>query len=126
RTVTSSQGVASYYFVAEVPIATLTYDDVLPNSLIALNDQLPSIDWGPPPVDLKGMVKMANGMIAGFRDNEVWFCEPYRPHAWPAPYVLGVESQIVGLVVQQQSLVIMTVGWTSIATGISPDAMALT
>ena len=126
RTVTSSQGVATYFFVVELPITTLAFDDAIPNSVIALNDALQSTNWLPPPIDLNGMVNMANGMIAGFRDTEIWFCEPYRPHAWPPQYVLSVESEIVGLGVQQQSLVIMTVGWTYIATGIRPSAMALT
>lgn len=126
RTVTSTQGVADFFFVAEIPITTLLYHDVTPSLTVALNDTLRSEDWGPPPIDLKGLVNMPNGMIAGFRENEIWFCEPYRPHAWPAQYVLGVESNVVGLGVQQQSLIICTTGWTYIATGISPSGMALT
>lgn len=126
RTVTNQQGVADFFFVDEMPIATLVYDDILASGVVALHDTLKSENWLPPPDDINGLVNMPNGMIAGFRKNEVWFCEPYLPHAWPPQYVLGVESEIVGLGVQQQSLIILTVGWTYIATGIRPDAMTLT
>ena len=126
RTVTSSQGVAQFFFVAEIPIATLTFDDTIPDDAVALNDQLQSINWTGPPLGLNGMVNMANGMIAGFRDNEIWFCEPYRPHAWPPQYVLGVEGKIIGLGVQQQTLVVLTSGWTYAITGVNPSAMAIT
>lgn len=126
RTITNQQGVATFFFVAQVPITTLTYDDVIPDSTTVLNDELQSVNWLIPPQDLNGLVNMPNGMIAGFRHNEVWFCEPYRPHAWPPQYVLTVESEIVGLGVQQQSLVICTVGWTYVATGLNPSNMTLT
>jgi hypothetical protein len=126
RTITNLQGIATFFFVVELPIATLAYADTIPSATVGLNDQLRSMNWLPPPDDLKGMVNMANGMIAGFRDTEVWICEPYRPHAWPPQYLLSVESKIIGLGVQQQSLVILTEGWTYIATGIRPDAMSLT
>jgi hypothetical protein len=126
RTVTNQQGVASFFYVATVPIATLTYADTIPDATVALNDELASTNWAPPPSDLNGLVSMPNGVIAGFRNNEVWFCEPYRPHAWPPQFVLGIENAIIGLGVQQQSLVILSSGWTYIATGIRPDAMALT
>jgi hypothetical protein len=127
RTVTNTQGVATFFFVVELPIATLSYDDAALSATVALNAELISTNWSGPPADLNGLVGMPNGMIAGFRfHNEIWFCEPYRPHAWPPQYVIGVESPIVGLGVQQQSLVIMTEGWTYIATGISPTSMTLT
>lgn len=126
RTVTSTQGVAEFFLVAEVPITTLTFDDSVPSATVALGQILASTNWAPPPEGLNGLVNMPNGMIAGFSGKEIWFCEPYRPHAWPPQYVLTVESEIVGLGVQQQSLVVCTVGWTYIATGIRPNAMALT
>lgn len=127
RTVVSAQGVATFYFVAEVPIATLVYDDdcaVFPDSVIVLNEQLQSTTWSGPPSDLQGLVTMPNGMVAGWRSNEVWFCEPYYPHAWPVQYVLAVDPIIVGLGVYNQSLIILCEGQPYAATGIHPSAMA--
>jgi hypothetical protein len=133
RTVVSAQGVSTFFFVDELPIATLTYDDDCsggsvhggPDSIIVANEQLQSTNWSPPPFDLKGMVTMPNGMIAGWRGNEVWFCEPYLPHAWPVMYTIAVDPIIVGLGVYNQSLIILCEGQPYAATGVHPSAMAL-
>jgi len=127
RTITSAQGVATFFFVAEVPIATLVYVDdcaLFPDSIIAQNEQLQSATWSGPPADLQGLVTMANGMVAGWRNNEVWFCEPYYPHAWPVQYVLAVDPIIVGLGVYNQSVIILCDGQPYSSTGIHPSAMS--
>ena len=128
RTVVSAQGVSTFYFVAEVPIATLVYDDnaaTFPDSVIVANEQLQSANWAGPPADLQGLVTMPNGMVAGWRANEVWFCEPYVPHAWPVQYVVAVDPIIVGLGVYNQSLIILCEGQPYAATGVHPSAMAI-
>jgi hypothetical protein len=64
-------------------------------------------------------------MIAGWRGSEIWFCEPFRPHAWPAAYAITAEYPIVGLGVINQTLVVLTAGYPMIATGINPSVMSL-
>jgi len=125
RSVTSTQGVASYFFVAEVPIGTLAYDDTQTDAQITLNEQLLSTEWSEPPSDLQGLVSMPNGMVAAWRKNEVWFCEPYEPHAWPLKYMIAVPTNIVGLGVLGQTLIILTEGNPWSATGIMPGQMSL-
>jgi hypothetical protein len=122
RTVVGPDGDVGFFFVAEIPITTLTFDDTVSGDIVANSQELPSENWTPPPIDLKGMVSMPNGMIAGWRENEVWFCEPYRPHAWPAQYVVGVESPIVGLGTVDQNLMVLTSGQPYVVTGIHPAA----
>ena len=128
RTVVGAQGVATFFFVVELPITTLTYPDncaVTTDAVIVGNEQLTSLYWSAPPDDLLGLVTMPNGLIAGWRKNEVWFCEPYYPHAWPVPYVIAVDPDIVGLGVFDQSLIILTDGQPYSATGTDPSSMAL-
>lgn len=133
RTVVSASGVATFFFVDEIPIATLTYDDDCatgtshggPDSVVSLNEQLQSTNWSGPPSDLQGLVTMANGIIAGWRLNEVWFCEPYVAHAWPVQYVISVDPNIVGLGVFNQSLIILCDGQPYAATGVHPSQMSL-
>jgi len=125
RSVTSVQGVASYFLVVELPITTLTYDDILADSAIVLNEQLGSLDWFPPPTDLQGLISLPNGMVASWRKNEVWFCEPYQPHAWPLKYMIAVPNNIVGLGAIGQTVIILTEGSPWSATGIDPSSMAL-
>ena len=97
RTITGTDGTTTYFFVAEVPIATATYVDNATDQTVALNSELESTTWSGPPSDLEGWVSLGNGMIAGWRANELWFCEPYRVHSWPVQYVLVTEYPIVGL-----------------------------
>ena len=125
RTETGTDGSVGFFFVVELPIATLTYADTVSEDIVANSEQLQSTDWAPPPADLKGMVSMPNGMVAGWRANELWFCEPYHPHAWPVKYMLGVESPIMGLGTIDQNCMVLTSGQPYVATGVDPSVMTL-
>jgi hypothetical protein len=123
RTITSSTGVATFFFVAEVPIATLVYSDTLADTLVANQGSLETVDWTPPPDDLQGFAMMPNGIVASWRSNELWFSEPFRPHAWPTVYVHTVEYPIVGLGVANQTLIVCTAGHPIAASGSTPGAI---
>lgn len=109
--VNPTTGVASGSFVDSTTTANL------------IGVSLTSLYFTPPPTDLKGLVAMPNGVLAGFRGNEVWFCEPYLPHAWPSGYMMTVGSPIVGLGVFGQTLVVCTVSNPVLITGSTPGAM---
>lgn len=111
-----------YLKVADVSIGTSSYADSL--SATALGGILPSTTWTAPPSDLQGIVVMANGIMAGFRGNEIYFCEPYLPHAWPAEYALTVEFPVVGIAALGESLVVATKGNPFIISGTSPASMS--
>lgn len=126
RTEVGTDGLTvAFFFVDEQVITDLDYTDTKPSSVVAASEQLLSEDWSGPPADLQGMVSMPNGMIAGWRGNEVWFCEPYRPHAWPVKYTINVEFQVVGLGTIDQNCMILTAGQPYVAMGIHPEVMAL-
>lgn len=125
RTVTGGNGVAAYFFVDEVPLGTTTFADTYNDEDITTNDQLETEGWFPPSSDFKGWVAMPNGIIAAWRENEVWFCEPYRPHAWPPDYAVAVDYPVVGCGVMGQTLVICTTGSPWTATGVHPSVMSL-
>jgi len=125
RTITSSAGVATYFLVTEQDITDTTYSDTQLDSAISGNGQLESTTWTAPPSDMKGMASMANGMVIGFRDNEILYAEPYRPHAWPVMYSLSVDFEIVGIGVIGQTAVICTQAATYAATGINPSSVTL-
>ncbi len=125
RTVTSSQGVASYFFVTELANSATSYADTNLSTTITSNNQLASATWFGPPADLQGWVSMPNGIIAGWSGKEVWFCEPYRPHAWPSEYTVSSDYNIVGLGVQGQTLIVCTEGYPTAITGINPASMSM-
>ena len=114
-----------FFFVVELPAATAAYADNNSNTVVASNEIMASTDWIGPPSDLTGWVTMPNGMIAGWKGSELWFCEPYRPHAWPAAYSNVVEYPIIGLGVINQTLVVCTAGYPIVATGIHPDSISM-
>ena len=123
RTITSAAGVATFFLVDEVPCSTTSYNDTKTDDDVSLNEQLESFSWTPPPSDIQGLTVMWNGMVAGFRENELWVCEPYRPHAWPAKHVLTMEYPIVGLGVATQTLVVCTSGNPVTVNGSSPNSL---
>jgi hypothetical protein len=130
RSVTATAGSTTYFQVTPVggdlPITTAVYSDIITDDVIVSNNQLQSQLWTPPPEDLQGIIAMPNGMAVGWRANEMWFCEPYRPHAWPSSYTLTTEYPIVGLGVSGNSVVACTSGSPYIATGTSPGSMTAT
>lgn len=124
----SSASTASYLYVGEVTVNPATgaasgsfTDNIL---AAALGVALPSFTYTPPPAGLKGLIAMPNGILAGFVGNEVWFCEPYLPHAWPVAYMMTVGAPIVGLGVFGQSLVVCTTQTPYLITGSQPGAMS--
>jgi hypothetical protein len=125
RTVTSVAGSATYFYVTEMNVSSTAYTDENDNATVSSNDILESIYWTAPPSDLKGLVSMPNGMIAGWRNNEVWFAEPYRPHAWPVAYSVSVDYPIVGMGVIGQTLIVCTTGNPYAISGINPASMAI-
>lgn len=130
RTVTGTNSV-DYRFVAEIGAGNPTpppniYSDTITNDSVSLNESLPSNGWSMPPSDLQGLVNMANGIMVGFSGRDLYFSEPYRPHAWPVDYQLSVDAQIIGLGVYQSGVVVCTTSNPYVATGSNPASITLT
>lgn len=111
-----------YLKVADVAIGTASYSDT--KTATQLGGALESSSYNPPPSDLQGIVAMANGILVGFRENEIYFSEPYVPHAWPVEYSLTVEYPIVGLGAFGESVVVATKGNPFIISGSTPSSMS--
>lgn len=124
RTIVAASGATTYYQVAELNAQTSsqTYNDSMTDKVLASKPILQSTAWTPPP-NLDGFVTMPNGIVAGYIDNELYFSEPYRPHAWPAAYALMLDHDIVGLAVTNQTLVVCTKGNPYTASGVNPAAI---
>ena len=123
RTSTSSTA-TDYQFVAEVPVSQTTYTDRLKG--VELGELIPSIDWYPPPTDMKGLRMMANGIAVGYSGKDLLFSPPFMPHAYPTAYRLTLEDTIVGIGVYGQSVVAVTNTYPYIANGVDPESMTLT
>lgn len=120
RTQTGSQG-TYLYFIDERTASDVDYVDDVP--VDAFNEPLPSADWNAPPDDLKGLISLPNGMMAAFTGRDLYFCEPWRPHAWPQKYVITTDYPIVGLAAISSVIVVMTTGQPYLVSGTSPATM---
>ena len=110
-----------YLFVAEVLITQTSYVDTILAELLA--EEIPSLTWSPPPVDLAGLTNLPNGIMAGFVGRDVYFCDPYHPHAWPQNYVQSLDYPIVGLGRMDTTLAVLTKGSPYFIQGSHPDSM---
>ena len=100
--------------------------DPTPDEQIAANSQLISGSFANPVPGLDGIIALPGGMLAGFTDSTVHFCEPNRPHAWPAAYDQSMQYPIKGFGVWQQSLVVLTEGFPSTGSGPNPSNFIFT
>lgn len=123
RTLPGEKSDGAFVFVAQIAVGTTSYvDDLLATQL---GEPLTTTGWDEPPDGLKGLTSMANGMMAGFVGNSVYFCEPYFHHAWPAAYIQSVPDQIVGLGSYGNTLVVLTEGQPWAMVGVSPDQITV-
>lgn len=126
RTVTATSGVTTFYRVIDLDVGTTQYTDRLSDSVVSGNSILASTSWVGPPDGLEGLILMPGGIMVGFIRNNLYFSEPFQPHAWPEEYTLTVQHPIVGLGVFGNTCVVCTEGHPAAVTGITPAGMSLT
>lgn len=113
----------TYLFVAELPVALVSYVDS--TDAESLGEELPSTTWAQPPAAMRGLTNLPNGIMAGFLGRDVYFCEPYRPHAWPLQYMQSVDFPVVGLGRMDTTLAVLTTGTPYLIQGSQPDSMVV-
>ena len=115
---------------SDIPIAIET---VTENSAAAtLGEVLPSATWiGPPDDDtslypdgqLKGLIPLAQGTMAGFTGKRFCLSEPFLPHAWPIQYRITTDEDIVAIASTSNGVAALTDGQPYFITGTDPSAM---
>lgn len=121
----------AFQFVAEVAMATTSYDDASDNDELA--EVIPSYYWVAPPDDdtnvypdgpMKGLTALPNGIMAGFTGKRICFSEPFLPHAWPTSYRTAIEDNIVGMKAVGNGLIVTTEGSPYLVAGSDPASMS--
>jgi hypothetical protein len=112
-----------YYFIAEIDAATTIFHDAVPVDATA--EPCPSISFNAPPNGLKGLIALPNGIMAAFMGKQLFFSEPYKPHAWPDKYALTTEHPIVGLGAVGMTVLVMTDAHPYVVVGSHPDSMVM-
>tara|TARA_R100001591_G_scaffold26358_4_gene36371 strand:- start:991 stop:2991 length:2001 start_codon:yes stop_codon:yes gene_type:complete len=120
----------AFQFVAEVTLATTTYQDTSNNNELA--EIIPSTTWIAPPDDdtslypdgpMKGLCALPGGVFAGFTGKRICFSEAFLPHAWPVDYRLTLEEEIVAIKVVSNGVLATTKGVPYLITGSDPSTM---
>lgn len=124
RTVTGAVS-TNYYFVATISLGTTSYNDTASDTVISNNNALPSLTWTEPPATLTGLCAHPGGFLVGFSGRDLWMSEPYQPHAWPLQYVQTCQTEIAGVAIYQNVIVVTTTSHPYIAEGMAPLAMTL-
>lgn len=113
-----------YRFVAEIPLAQADYVDSIPDT--ELGELLQSELWDLPPDDLRGVLALPNGVMAGFSKNQLCLSAQNHPHAWPVDYRLTVDTDVVAIGNIDTTVVIGTKNFIYLAIGTDPAAYSMT
>lgn len=124
RTVTGNSSV-SYFFVGQINFGTAVFSDLFPDSTVALNRIMPSLTWDPPPATLQGIVSHPGGFLVGFSGRDLYLSDPYHPHAWPVQNIQTCATEIVGVAVYSNVIIVTTTSNPYYAEGMSPQAVTL-
>ena len=114
----------TFKFIAEI-IWNDTWVDTNTETEGQFGEVIPSTDWNPPPTDLANLTEMPNGILVGTSGRDIWFCEPFQPHAWPSAYSVSVTDDPVALGAFGNSVAVLTDGWPWLLTGTHPDSMSM-
>ena len=119
-----------FQYVKQVAIASESTTDNA--DAATLGEVLPSAGWiGPPDDDtslypdgqLKGLIPLAQGVMAGFTGKRFCISEPFLPHAWPINYRITTEEDIVAIASTSNGVAALTDGQPYFITGTDPSAM---
>lgn len=113
-----------YLFVGEVSISTTqpVFEDAVKGS--ALGESIQTRDFYPPPSNIRGIVAMPGGVLAGFVGTTVYLSQPYLPYAWKPSTTQALENRVIGLCPYENGLYVTTTAHPVLITGYSPETMS--
>lgn len=113
----------TWQFVKEQNIGVTSITDDVPTD--QLGEVLATTSWLPASNALKGLIVLDQGAFCAFKENELWFSEPYIPYGWPLAYRLSTMNDIVAITAGAQSIYIATEKNPYVAFGTSPGEYQL-
>jgi len=117
-----SENGGPFQYLAQKTNDTLDFTD---DFSIVSGSEIQTTLYSQPHSGMKGIVTMANGIMAGFVNNDVYLSEPYQPHAWPEDYILHTDYDVTGLVAVGNMLIVTTKKYPYIASMSHPSTATL-
>lgn len=91
-----------------------------------LGEELRTTLWDMPPEELRGVLTLPNGVMAGFYRNVLCFSAQNYAHAWPVSYQLTTDTDIVGIGNIDTTVIVFTKSFPYLATGSDPAQYSMT
>lgn len=109
-----------FMYLDEIANGTTTYYDV------KADGELAEVigEYGNPPDNMSGLVVHPGGFGVAFKGKDVYFSEPYLMHVWPPQYPLTCKSDIVGLSISGNDIIVMTKENPELITGVHPSQLS--
>jgi hypothetical protein len=118
-----SAGTNATYQLVNDNVGT-SHSDTLTDTQI-MGDTLISSNWLPPPTNLRGIIALPSGAMAGFAGNQLCYSEPFQPHAWPLAYRFGADHEIVAIESFGNTVVAATAGKPYVSSGVEPSSSSM-
>jgi hypothetical protein len=120
RTETTDSGTA-FFYVDEIPIPPdpATYTDYT-LSVDLPGDTLQTVNWYPPPADLKGLILSTKGFYAGYVGSQLFLSEPHIAYAWPTDYAIDFTGDIQHIARYGDTLAVFTDREIALIVGNAP------
>lgn len=112
-----------YLLVAEITSPFSPYVDSQRSEEID-GDALITEEFDVPPADLRGIIALPNGALAGFISNRLCFSEPGYGYAWPNRYQIPIDATIVAIRAINSNVVALTDSFVYVASGTAPGNYA--
>lgn len=114
----------AYLLINEAPMpassgTTYTFVDV--DTTPQTSTLLKTSAWEAPHESLRNIAYVGNGFLAGSVGKDLYFSEPYHPHAWP--YAMTFPHAIMGVEAVEGGLLVTTLGKPYMVYGTHPEQM---
>jgi hypothetical protein len=109
-----------YKRVTSIAAATATYSDTTAST--ALGEAISTIGSAPPPKDMRSLVALSNGAIAGISGNQLCISEQYKPYSWPTANRYAFPGTGVALCAAENAVIVLTNGEPYVFTATVPEA----
>lgn len=125
RTYPSNSGTTSYFLINETSVVgvdgvySLADSSTEPVTATTLAGN--QAEWDPPEA-LEGLSYAGNGVFCGAVGKDLYFSEPYKPHAWP--YRMVFPHEIVGVLGIEGGILVTTTLHPYLVYGAHPEQMS--
>jgi len=113
---------SAYRFLTDLAIPATTFSDDIASDTVGASEEIPSMDWYPPPAGMHSIVNHPSSFIIGAAGNELVVSEAGLPHAYNPFNRHTIPYDIVGLGISGQGVLILTGAGLWYAAGNEPDS----